>query len=1243
MIIRILYINNVLLETNNDMETVTTFINFPESEKNILKLWDINDPFTIGLERSKNEQLFTFYDGPPFATGLPHYGHILAGTIKDSVTRFAHQSGYHVPRKWGWDCVAEGTLVELENGDSLEIEKLHDKEYNVIGYDNETNKTIVTPMFKLFDQGMKECIELLFENGVTLTCTPDHKIMTSDGYIEAKNIIIKNTNIVALCYESLNSSTELDLSTFTTKLLSRNNVGVKRVYDICVPATSSFIANGIVVHNCHGLPIEFEIEKQLNITTRDEILDMGISKYNNECRKIVMKYSSEWKTTISRMGRWIDFDNSYKTMDFSYMQSEWWVFKELWKKGMIYKGFKVMPYSTVCSTPLSNFEANMTDNYKEVIDVSAIIKFPIKDDPNTSFLAWTTTPWTLPANLALCVNPTLSYLKIHDIINNENYIIAENCINNVYSAKNNKKYKIMCKYNGSDFINTEYELPFDIYRKYSYVIVDNFVSDESGTGIVHLAPGFGEDDFRVCMLHGIIKKSDSIPIPIDVNGRFTSKFPIFEGIWVKDKSIDRKILKYIGNKVFSSKDYKHRYPFCWRSDTPLIYMAVPSWFINIEMIKEQILKNNENTYWVPNHVKELRFHNWLANARDWCVSRSRFWGTPLPIWTNGTETICIGSADELFELSGIRVNDLHRNNIDHITIPSKQGLSDLRRIDEVFDCWFESGCMPYAQQGYPFDNDTIDKFKNGFPANFIGEGIDQTRGWFYTLIVLGTALFDKCPFENVIVNGLVLAKDGKKMSKRLKNYPSPTYMFDKYGADAIRIYLINSSVVCGENLRFNEDGVQGLLKSILIPWSNAYKFMTQHCCELFKANKFVPTMYINAINNNKYDIDSMNITNIFDKYIVSLAHKFVLFVQNEMEQYQLQNIISELTVFIDKLTNVYIRMNRKRFKDVDQQNDSCNTLYYVLMILNIIVAPFCPFIVETYYQNMKKALPEKMQDISVHLLMIPNCVIPNEKYITPINLMYTIIQKARLCRQNKQISMKIPLNELFVVVAPASNCSMSSLIPYIKSELNIDKVIISDDSNKYVRVSVTLDRKKTGKRLRNETNNILTEIDNMNINTFDEIPDNVTICGHTISIDDLIISYSFYDNSGKYEYVGDNVCLVAIDTTITEKQLISAMIREVTSRIQKMRRDNKLRPDDNIKIYAFSENEFFNYVFKDNKNINKVSNCIEKQFVIGKCDNKINIIESNHDITISDYDMNVYFQIVVLEYIDSPIDMFKKL
>lgn len=684
------------------------------------------------VKLSEGRENYTFYDGPPFATGLPHYGHLLASTIKDIIPRYWSMKGFHVERRFGWDT--------------------------------------------------------------------------------------------------------------------------------------------------HGLPIEHEIDKKFNISGKQAVMQMGLDKYNDECRAIVMRYATEWRTTIERLGRWIDFDNDYKTMNLTFMESEWWAFKQLFDKGKVYQGHRVMPYSTVLTTALSNFEANQ--NYQDVTDPAVVVSFPLVEDPKTKLLAWTTTPWTLPTNLGLCVHPEFEYVKILDEKSGDHYVLLEKLLTTLYKDPKKAKFKVVEKIKGKDMLGWKYEPLFDYYyeefKDVAFKVLNGtYVTDDSGTGIVHQAPAFGEDDFNIATEAGIVTESRPPPDPLDETARYLAKVKDFEGMHVKEA--DKHIVKALKNKgrLVVESQLRHSYPMCPRSDTPLIYRAVPSWFIRIPEIVPKMLQNIESSHWVPSFVKERRFANWIANARDWNVSRNRYWGTPIPIWSSddGEERICIGSVEELKELSGYEgdIADIHRDKIDHITIPSKKGKGQLKRVEEVFDCWFESGSMPFASQHYPFEN--VDKFQNSFPGNFIAEGLDQTRGWFYTLVVMGTHLFDKMPFQNCVVNGIVLAEDGKKMSKRLKNYPDPSIVMDKYGSDALRLYLINSPVVRAEPLRFKESGVREVVQKVLLPLWNSYNFFAAQVA-LLKKVEDVDYMWDTAMEATN--------TNVMDKWILASCQSLLEYVNQEM-------------------------------------------------------------------------------------------------------------------------------------------------------------------------------------------------------------------------------------------------------------------------------------------------------------------------------------------------------------------------
>ncbi|XP_071817894.1 isoleucine--tRNA ligase, cytoplasmic-like isoform X3 [Apostichopus japonicus] len=1010
------------------VEAVPDHINFPETEEEVLKLWQNLDVFQTCLKQSKGKPRYTFYDGPPFATGLPHYGHILAGTIKDIVTRYAHQNGYHVERRFGWDT--------------------------------------------------------------------------------------------------------------------------------------------------HGLPVEYEIDKKLGITGPADVQKIGIKAYNDECRKIVMRYSAEWEYIVNRLGRWIDFKHDYKTLYPWFMESVWWVFKQLYDSGLVYRGFKVMPFSTACNTPLSNFESGQ--NYKDVVDPAVIISFPLEEDPNVSLIAWTTTPWTLPSNMALCVNPTMTYVKIKHLKDDKVYIMMEDRLSALF--KKEGEYEVQQKYIGSDLKGKCYKPLFNYFVEYKEkrgafkVVTGTYVTNDSGTGIVHQAPYFGHDDYAVCMENGIITKDDVI-CPVDESGRFTEEVTDFAGQYVKDA--DKNIVKLLkqNGRLVDNSTIKHSYPFCWRSDTPLIYRGVPSWFVKVEEIVSKLLENNQKTYWVPSFVKEKRFANWLRDAHDWTISRNRYWGTPIPLWVSDDleEIVCVGSIEELEKLTGTKVTDLHRETVDVLTIPSKRpGKPPLKRVSEVFDCWFESGSMPYAQSHYPFENKK--EFEDAFPADFIAEGIDQTRGWFYTLLVLSTALFDKPPFKNLIVNGLVLASDGQKMSKRKKNYPDPMQIVHKFGADALRLYLTNSPVVRAESLRFKEEGVSDVLKDVFLPWYNAYRFLIQNVLRLEREEKH------QFLHNEETFQPS---SNIMDRWILSFTQSLVKFFREEMEGYRLYTVVPRLVRFVGMLTNWYVRFNRKRLKGEEGLEDcegALHTLYSVLYTMIRLMAPFTPFLTEHMYQNLKHMIhPDGAQDQnieSVHYLMVPH---PREELIDTnieesVSKMQSVIELARVIRDRKTIPTKYPLREVVVIDTDQQSLDqIKSLQKYILEELNVRSVTASQDKGKYgVSLKAEPDHVILGKRLKRDFKKVSEAIRQLTDKQLQEFRSKgeIVVEGHTLTEGDLRLSYTSADAaSSQYEAHSDSQVLVLLDVTPDQSMVDEGLAREVTNRVQKLRKKAHLQPDEDITIF----------------------------------------------------------------------------
>ncbi|THH16247.1 hypothetical protein EW146_g4367 [Bondarzewia mesenterica] len=1010
--------------------TVSAQFNFPKEEEKVLNFWKEIDAFQTSLKLSEGRPEYSFYDGPPFATGLPHYGHLLAGTIKDIVTRHAHVSGHHVVRRFGWDT--------------------------------------------------------------------------------------------------------------------------------------------------HGLPVEHEIDKKLNITSREDVMKMGIGAYNAECRAIVMRYSSEWRSTVERMGRWIDFDNDYKTLNLSFMESVWWAFKQLYEKGLVYRGLRVMPYSTGLLTPLSNFEAGL--DYRDVGDPAVTVAFPLVDDPGTSMLAWTTTPWTLPSNLALCVHPDYTYIKIHDQKRDENFILHEKLLGTLFKDPKKAKFKKLGQFKGSDMKGWRYVPLFEYFTdqfedKAFRVLVDTYVTDENGTGIVHQAPAFGDDDHRIAIANGVLRPDEMPPCPIDDSGRFTNEVPEFAGQYVKaaDKDI-QKVLKAKGRLIVQST-LQHSYPFCWRSGTPLIYRAIPVWFIRVQSVVDQLVKNNNETRWVPQSVGEGRFGNWLANARDWNFSRNRYWGTPIPLWVSDDmeEVVPVGSVEELERLSGEKgITDLHPEKINHITIPSQKGKGQLKRIEEVFDCWFESGSMPYAQLHYPFENKEL--FEKSFPADFVSEGIDQTRGWFYTLLVLSTHLFGKAPWKNLIVTGLVLAADGKKMSKSLRNYPDPNLIINEYGADATRMFLVNSPIVRGDNLRFREEGVREVISRVLLPWLNAFRFFLGQVALLKKTTGHEFRYHAHATVSN----------NVMDRWILARCQSLIALVKEEMAAYRLYTIIPRLLDLVDELTNWYIRFNRRRLKGEDGKEDTIaalNTLFETLFTLCRTMSSYTPFLTESIYQTLRTFIPEdpKAGDTrSIHFLLFPE--VKEEYFDTVIERqvkrMQTIIELTRNIRERHTITLKTPLKELLVFHADTQYLEDVKLLQrYIQSELNVREVIFtSDEATSGVRYRAVADWAVLGRKLRKNLVVVKNALPNV---SSDEVKEylrtgKITVANIELVKGDLTVQRYIElpeGAEGQYATHTDNDVVVRLDIQVHPELVSEWLARELINRVQKLRKKAGLQATDDVDVF----------------------------------------------------------------------------
>ncbi|MBM2821068.1 MAG: isoleucyl-tRNA synthetase [Candidatus Berkelbacteria bacterium] len=828
-----------------------------ELEIDILDFWQKNKIFQKSLDQRKDSPKFIFYDGPPFANGLPHYGHILAMTIKDTVTRFKTMEGFNVPRRGGWDT--------------------------------------------------------------------------------------------------------------------------------------------------HGLPVEFEVEKELGISGKPEIEKYGVEKFNQKARESVMKYTHEWEKTIERMGRWIDWENAYTTMDSDYIESVWWAFKEIYNKGLVYQGYKSLPYCPRCGTPLSNFELNQ--GYKDNIDdPSVYIKFKIKngDLKNSYLLAWTTTPWTLPGNMALAIGENIKYVKVRS--KDEDLILAKDMLSVLEGD-----FEITDDISSRDLVGLEYEPLYDMKnflppseknKKIYKIFNASFVSTKDGTGIVHVAPAFGEDDLNLAQ-----KENIAILSTVDPAGKIIAGLKIpGEGEFVKkaDKNISEDLKNR--NLMFKESTIRHTYPFCWRCDTVLIYYAMTTWFISVSKLRDELVKNNNEIHWVPEHVKEGRFGKWLAEARDWAISRNRYWGAPIPIWRcqNCNHKTVVGSIEELkklrtFSKTDINEIDLHKPNIDNIEIMCSECGGIAKRIPEVLDCWFESGSMPYAQQHYPFEN------KDNF-----------TRGWFYTLHVLATILFGKPAFKNCIVNGIVLAADGKKLSKRLKNYDEPQTIFDKIGVDALRYFLLSATPM-GEDYRFSTDAVQITYRKVLLPLWNTLSFFITYS----NVDTWQPT-------------EGTRSDNILDKWIVSRLNEVISNIKNNMDKYDLTKASRQIEEFITDLSQWYLRRSRKR----EDKNNFYQTLYSVLKTVSIVIAPFLPFMAENIWQILKN----ESDSISVHLNDFPNKEEFDEDIIKNMAITRHFAEKGLSLRSNAGVRVRQPLGKFII--------DKDLDIDYqdvLKDEINVSEISVGEE------------------------------------------------------------------------------------------------------------------------------------------------------------------------------------------------------
>ena len=998
---------------------VPSRVDLPALDKRILKRWDDTNAFVQSIERRPHDKEYTFYDGPPFATGSPHYGNLLAGVIKDVVPRYWTMRGYRVERRFGWDT--------------------------------------------------------------------------------------------------------------------------------------------------HGLPIEMEVEQQLGISGPQQIREYGVHEFNEACRAMVTVTTEEWEDITRRIGRWVDFEDDYKTMDPEFMESVWWVFRRLWDKGLIYRDFKVMPYSWGAATTLSNFEVNL-GGYRDVDDPSITVSLRVLSgagpaQPGDLLLIWTTTPWTLPGNLAVAVGLDVDYVAVE--VDGMRYWVAESRLGAVWD----EELAPVTRAKGSQLLGTTYEPPFDYFgeerdRGAFQIISSPDVTTDEGTGLVHMAPAYGEADFYALQAAGL----DVLVDPVDMEAKFTDAVPDVAGVHVKDA--DATLIQLLSDRALLVKSERivHAYPFCYRTDTPLIYKAIPTWFVRVEDFRDRMVELNRQIHWVPEKVGANRFGNWLEGARDWAISRNRFWGSCIPVWECDTcgHLDCIGDIQTLEDRSGVRLDDLHKHIVDPVTYPCPEchGGAEItticqgtmKRVPEVLDCWFESGSMPYAQLHYPFENEQ--RFNHKFPADFIAEGLDQTRGWFYTLHVLSTALFDDMAFRNCIVNGMILAEDGRKMSKRLKNYPEPAQVLDEFGGDAVRAYLINSPVLRAEPVRFSEAGVRDVVRTVILPLWNAYSFFTTYAeadgITLDDLTKAPPIE----------DRPEM------DRWILSVLQSLISETNALMEGYHLYAVVGPALGFVDQLTNWYVRRSRRRFWRSREGNEADKlaafaTLYDVLVTFSTVLAPVLPFITEEIYQGLTQD-----ESLSVHHQDYPQAdrTAIDTDLESSMAIVRRVVTLGRSLRARESVGIRQPLASLTVLTRDeAVVAAVEGHTVAVSEELNVKAVMTSADESTLVVLSAKANFRTLGPRLGPEVKTVaaaLATLDSDVIEAFIE-SGTITVAGHELGAKDVVVNRQ---PKPGVVVVSEDSLSVALDVELSDELQSEGVAREVVSKIQQVRRDLNLDVSDRIVV-----------------------------------------------------------------------------
>ncbi|MCP2327391.1 isoleucyl-tRNA synthetase [Hamadaea flava] len=969
-------------------ESVAASPDLPAVERNVLDYWAADKTFQASIEARPQDDEYVFYDGPPFANGLPHYGHLLTGFVKDVVPRYQTMRGKRVERRFGWDT--------------------------------------------------------------------------------------------------------------------------------------------------HGMPAEVEAEKQLGITTKAEIVALGVDKFNEYCRESVLRYTSEWERYVTRQARWVDFADDYKTLDLPYMESVMWAFKSLHEKGLIYEGFRVLAYCWRCETPLSNTETRMDDVYKDRQDPALHVLFQL--ETGEKIAVWTTTPWTLPSNLALAVGPDLEYAVLASP-QGEKVILGATRVE-AY-AKELEGYERVGTLTGADLVGRKYTPLFDYLVEQAgpnafHVLAADFVSDSDGTGVVHLAPAFGEDDQNACNAAGV-----PTIVTVDAHTRFTSLVPTYEGqqVFETNKPVIRE-LKERG-VVLRHDTYSHSYPHCWRCDTPLVYLAVSSWFVAVTQFKDRMVELNQQIDWTPGHVKDGSFGKWLANARDWSISRNRFWGSPIPVWKSDDPAYprvdVYGSLAQLQEDFGVEVTDLHRPYIDSLTRPNPDdptGKSTMRRVPEVLDCWFESGSMPFAQVHYPFEN--RDWFESHYPGDFIVEYIGQVRGWFYTLHVLATALFDRPAFRSCVVHGILLGDDTRKMSKSLRNYPDVYEMFDKYGADAMRWMLVSSPVLRGGDMPVTETGIRDAVRQVLLPLWNVYYFFT---------------LYANASGYQAKP--STASSHVLDRYVLAKTHSLVAEVTGAMDAYDLSGASTAVRSYLDALTNWYVRRSRDRFWAGDQE--AFDTLYTVLETVARVVAPLAPLTAEEVWRGLTGGR-------SVHLADWPAAAaLPtDDELVATMDQVREVCSAALSLRKSQGLRVRLPLAKLTVAAEGADR--LEPFTELIADEVNVKAVELTEDVSAHCEQVLNVVPRVLGPRVGGAVQSVIKAVKAGEWSLVDGAP---VAAGVTLAEGEYELKLVAAAGESAAPMTGG---VVLLDTEVTPELAAEGLARDVVRAVQQARRDADLHVSDRIAL-----------------------------------------------------------------------------